>query len=158
VYDLFKSEVASNPEDWADELRDRLGLYHLNPFKRPSREIHIFVFRYPVGALPRLVGKRDVRLIAVPTVLDGWFSEAFCPAPARQSYGHVVYLGEQPYKLRRELLHPVIHFKAEQLFKVGKLTRPVPTDLTAARKEHLRQLRVKTRRADYAKFTDGDLL
>jgi len=156
--DVFGREPLADPPGWIDELRDRLGLYHINPYAQQRNEIPVFVFRYPVKALPLLKGERALRPIAVPTVLDGKFSEAFCPAPSAQPCGYVVYLGEQPYRIRRELLHPPIHFRAHHLFRVGNITKSLPVDLTDARREHLRNLRAQTKRNDYAQITDGDLL
>jgi hypothetical protein len=158
MWDLFGPDPANDPDDWPNELRDRVGLYHLNPAPRSRGEIHIFVFRYRVSALPPLKGERNLRPLAVPTVLDGRFGEAFCPAPGGQPYGFVVYLGNQRYRPRRELLHPSIQFRAEHLFRVGTITRPSPADLIAARSEHLQWLRAETDRTDYALTTDGDLL
>ena len=156
--DLFASDSTYEPADWPNELRDRLGLYHWNPASRSQEEIYIFVFRYPVSVLPPLKGERDLRPIAVPTVLDGHFSEAFCPVPSGQPYGFVIYLGQQPYRLQRELLHPSIQFRAEHLFRVGTVTCSPPADLTGVRRNHLQRLRAETNRTDYAIDTDGDLL
>lgn len=158
VEEIFRPDQGYDPEDWSSELRDCLGLYHLDPFARPGVEINIMVFRYRVGELPELKGERTLRPIAVPTVLDGHFGEAFCPAPVGQACGYVVYLGSAPYRPRREILHPAIQFRAEHLYNVGKITRPVPPDLSVARREHLRWVRGETGRSDYAANTDGDLL
>ena len=155
VYDLFEPAKTQDSTGWPNELRDRLGLYHLDPAIRP---IHVFVFRYAVSDLPTFTEDRNLRPMAVPTVLDGQFGEAFCPAPYGQSFGSVVYLGKETYRLRRELLHPAIQFSADHLFKVGTITQPLPADLTPARKEHLHWLRAETGHVDYANLTDGDLL
>ena len=81
-----KDLLDGGPPDWADVLRDRLGLLHLSP-RRPGQELPIFVFRYPIRRIPRRLGLRDERALAVPTVLDGQLSEAFCPAPMEDAYG-----------------------------------------------------------------------
>jgi hypothetical protein len=157
VKEIFEPNLGYDPEDWPNELRDCLGLCHLDPFARPGVEINIEVFRYRVGELPGLQGERTLRPLAVPTVLDGQFGEAFCPAPNGQACGYVVYLGSAPYRPRREILHPAIQFGAEHLYKVGKITRPVPADLSAARREHLSWVRGETGRSDYSVNMDGDL-
>ena len=154
--ELFGSEPASDSEAWSDELRDRLGLYHLNPFALSVPEIPILIFRYPVKILPRLKDNRTLRPITVPTVLDSRFCEAFCPAPRGQSCGFTVYLGHYEYQSQREILHPPIQFKSEHLFRVGLIKRSLPSDLSSARSLHLLWLRLETGRHDYSVITDGD--
>jgi len=157
VRDLFGTDSSNDPVNWPDELRDRLGLYHFNPASRPGEKIHIMVFRYPINVLPYLVGQPDLFPIGVPTVLDSWFSEAFCPVPAGQLYGHMVDLGQNPYQSQRVLVHPFIKLRAGYLFRVGAITRPLLVDLADVRKAHLQWLREHTGRRDYATMTDGDL-
>lgn len=79
--------------DWADQLRDWLGLAHLSPDLRGLREIDVIAFRYPVSAVPKLIGTATPgasRPLVTPTVLDGLFSHAFCPSPKGQRTGHTV--------------------------------------------------------------------
>ena len=85
--DLFEPHEAT---DWADQLRDRLGLLHLNPGSRTRPSIDVLVFRYPVSTVPRLRGLSvpdDSRPLVPPTVLDGRHSVAFCPAPRGELTG-----------------------------------------------------------------------
>jgi hypothetical protein len=42
--------------DWADQLRDWLGLAHLCPAQRGLPEIDMLVLRYPISAVPKLSG------------------------------------------------------------------------------------------------------
>jgi len=158
LWDLFGPDTSRDSPEWANELRDRFGLYHLNPAMRSAVEIPIFVFRYPVRILPYLRGERDLRPIAIPTVLDGQFNEAFCPAPKDEPCGFTLYLGKQGGTLRREFLHPSVQFQAQHLFRVGTVTSPVPADLSDARAQHLQRICVEASRGDYANITDGDLL
>jgi hypothetical protein len=149
--DLFGKDPAQDQTDWADALCERLGLYHLSPAPRLKKGIDILVFRYPVADLPRLRNRRDFRPLAIPTVLDNRFSEAFCPAPKGQPQGYCVDLGEKrPYKCRREIIHPYFPFAPKHLFRVGRIQRPMPSDLAAARDEHVSWLRAQTGRSDYA--------
>ena len=155
--DIAPADPTQAPLNWADEMRDRLGLYHLNPPDLMRDEIPVFVFRYAVKELPYLTGKeRGLRPVGVPTVLDGAFSVAFCPVPKGQTYGFSVYFGEQSYQARPEIVHPAIQFEPKHLFRVGTIKRQVPPDLLNARKTHLTWLRLETGRYDYSVATDGD--
>lgn len=157
VEEIFKPNPEHDSEDWPNALRDCLGLYHLNPDSRSGVKVDIMVFRYPVKELATFKGDRVLRPFAVPTVLDSNFSVAFCPAPAGQVCGYAVSLENVPLRHRREVLHPVIQFKAKHLYKIGTITQPVPKDLSDVRREHLRWVRNETTRPDYADITDGDL-
>jgi hypothetical protein len=155
---IFGNSPTDDIPDWPDKLRDWAGLYHLDPAGRVG-EVPLFVFRYAVGELPRLKGERERRPLAVPTVLDGRLSEAFCPSPKGQPTGHVVGLGADDDALRREVLHPALPFRAKNLFRAGIVRRPVPVDLTAARRKHLDNLRytISEDYFTYAEETDRDL-
>jgi len=156
VRDLFEKDS----EDWADALRDALGLAHLNPKGGAERGLDVLVFRYPVSDVPGFTGSdRRLRPLVPPTVLDGDFSPAFCPAPHGGLTGHTIDLSAKAKNPRREILHPSVSFQAKQLWKVGTLRRPVnPEDLPTARVLHLWMVRRLGRRDDYARGTDGDLL
>lgn len=119
---------------WADELRNRLGLYHFGP--EP-----MFLFSYPVSKVPRLAGWRLPRPLAIPTVLDGQTNEAFCPAPKGSASGRLVNLAAQGGEPAGEVLHPYLHLDLEHLFRVGEITKEAPTDLEKARRSHIGWLR-----------------
>lgn len=151
------ADCLETASDWAEQLRDRLGLYHLDPIRKPTKELPVLVFKYPVSALPQVRGQRGVKPLAVPTVLDGELSEAFCPAPVGQPCGFVVNLaGDVP--VLREVLHPPISYKLEYLYRSGWVRRPVPADLSAARGYHLTWICTEKGPEDYARATDSDLL
>jgi len=145
--------------DWADEIRDRLGLTHLDPGMRGG-PISVLLFRYPASDIPRLKGAgRDSRPVVPPTVLDGSFSQAFCPAPDGCAEGFTVDLSAKAPEPCREVLHPAFAFEPKHLFRVGEIRCPVGTDqLETARGLHLLALRARCARPDYADTTDGDLL
>jgi hypothetical protein len=157
--DLFGSTPAEDRPGWADGLRNRVGLAHLDPGGRGS-PIDVFVFRYPVGELARIIEFDPAqRALVAPTVLDGRFSDAFCPAPAGQSTGHTLDLGGSHPGPRREVLHPKLAFGAQHLWRVGTITTPFDTaGLDTLRGLHLVWLQGETGRTDYARNTDGDLL
>jgi len=158
VLDLF----ADGSSDWADTLRDSLGLLHFDPSASGAagaRGLDILVFLYRVSEVSRLLGgARDYRPLVPPTVLDGRPSPAFLPAPAGSLTGHAVDLSAAAKHPRREVLHPSIPFQAKHLWKVGTIRRPAePENLAEARGVHLWLVRGVSGRGDYALGTDGDL-
>lgn len=159
LQDLFGVRPDEDVTGWEDTLRDRLGLAHLDPGPR-NETVPIFVFRYPVRHLPRILGSGGERRPMVPpTVLDMRFSEAFCPSPHGGLCGHVVNLNPQTGVMRREVLHPRPSYRATHLWRVGTVRDPVDrARLPEARALHILQLRDATGRDDYAESTDLDLL
>lgn len=163
-YADLEEDLAS--DRWADALRDRLGLAHFDPGESGT-PLDILVFKYPVSQVSRLAGAAShTRPLVPPTVLDGDFSEAFCPAPAGGLTGHVVNLDWDDLEerrlrkaaLRREVLHPKTRLLAKHLFRVGRIEKPVDFEnLPLARAAHLEQVRAASGRADYALGTDKDL-
>jgi len=149
---LGAAPVRDNP-DWADELRDLLGLYHLVAGTR------IVVFRYFVQEIPKPKGRPDLHPLTAPTVLDQDHSEAFCPSPGNANCGHAVDLqGRGRDTPAGEILHPWIRFEPRHLFRVGTIRRPVPPTLDDARGTHLLAVRDLANRPDYASLTDADLI
>nr|VFJ94375.1 MAG: hypothetical protein BECKLFY1418A_GA0070994_103920 [Candidatus Kentron sp. LFY] len=164
--DLFGEIPEQDSPDWVDTLRDRLGLYTYDPKPSGTLEkidpIPILIFRYPIAALPRLSSLDDrKRPLAVPCVLDGDFSHAFCPSPRESDTGHTMDLAGAAScnELTREVLHPAMRLRARHLFRVGSITRPVdPNAIHEQRGLHLIYLRECFRRPEYGKHTDEDLL
>lgn len=157
--DLFGAAPGADPDDWANRLRDRLGLAHLDPGAR-GEPIDVLIFRYEIGSLARILSLgADVRALVTPTVLDGTFSDAFCPAPLGAMTGHTLDLSGACEGPRREVLHPTLAFGARHLWRIGTVN--APTDLASLgtlRGLHLVWLREQCGSADYAADTDGDLL
>ncbi len=140
---------------WADRLRDRLGLAHLDPGARGP--IHILVFRYPVTRVPTRLRLRGRRPLATPTVLDSRWSRAFCPSPPDHHCGRVVDLAAELNEPASEVVPPHFDLDAKDLFRVGRVTKSVPEDLWEARQAHLLWLRERTGHPDYAADTDPEL-
>ncbi len=140
---------------WADRLRDRLGLAHLDPAQRGP--IHILVFRYPVTRVPTRLRLRGRRPLATPTVLDSRWSTAFCPAPSNHHCGRVVDLAAELNEPASEVVHPHFDLEVKDLFRVGRVTKGVPEDLWEARQAHLLWLREQTGHPDFAADTDPEL-
>nr|VFJ56371.1 MAG: hypothetical protein BECKFM1743C_GA0114222_101753 [Candidatus Kentron sp. FM]VFJ56597.1 MAG: hypothetical protein BECKFM1743A_GA0114220_101713 [Candidatus Kentron sp. FM]VFK11251.1 MAG: hypothetical protein BECKFM1743B_GA0114221_101733 [Candidatus Kentron sp. FM] len=165
--DLFGAAPDQDPPGWADDLRDRLGLdgydpKQSDPIAPAERGLDILVFRYPVGAVPRLSGLTGrARPLTVPCVLDGGFSPAFCPSPRGFGTGHTVDLAgaRSCDKLTREILHPAMGLRSEYLFRIGSIQRPVASDaMQVQRGLHLTCLRKNFERPHYGEHTDRDLL
>lgn len=155
--DLFGDKPSDDQAGWADRMRDRLGLAHIDPGTRGPQDV--LIFRYAIEELPSVRQWRDSAPLMPPTVLDGAFSTAFCPAPADSATGHVVHLGGEDKLLRREVLHPPMDYRAKHLWRVGRVQKPVqPDNLPTARAVHLNAMRQHCGRPDYAEATDGDLL
>ena len=151
--DCFGSTPGKDRPDWADELRDLLGLYHM------GAGTSIIVFRYQVQDIPKPRGRPDQRALAAPSVLDGDHSEAFCPSPANLNCGHAVDLRARGHsKPAGEVLHPWIRFEPRHVFRLGTIRAPLPTSIDDARGFHLLAVRELAARADYASVTDADLL
>jgi hypothetical protein len=157
--DLFEPDDTA---DWADQLRDRLGLPHLDPARRARPSIDVLVFRYPVSTIPRLrglTGANESRPLVPPTVLDGGHSPAFCPAPRGELTGYTIDLGLDSPPLRQEVLHPTIAFSPAHVWRVGTIGRTIDENkLSEAREWHLLNVREHTGRGDHAIETDADLL
>lgn len=151
--DFLGATRTQDKPDWADELRDLLGLYHLVAGTR------IVVFRYLVQDIPKVKGRPDLHPLTAPTVLDQDHSEAFCPSPGNANCGHAVDLqGRLRTPPAGEILHPWIRFEPRHIFRVGTILRPVPASLEDARGTHLLAVRDLANRPDYASSTDADLI
>jgi hypothetical protein len=154
VDDLLPEEESDAPIDWADQLRDRLGLTHVRPVGRTP--VEIVVFGYPASRLPS-AGSPVLRPFTIPTVLDMRPFAAFCPSPEGAATGRIVCLeGTLSSGPRREMLHPPILLTQEDVLRCGNVKRG-PSPLPAARKQHLEAIRTTYGRLDYATTTDGDL-
>lgn len=144
VKDIF-TDAAGNRvenEDWADRLRNRFGLGHMDP--KDGEPIPVLMFRYRVRDVIEC-HTDEPNLFAVPTVLDGRFSYYFCPTPGKGwNHGQVLDLStgdENNYSLYCEILHRFIEYKPEFLYKAGWITRSPGKTLENARRIHLEYLK-----------------
>lgn len=146
IKDLFGSTI---DPDWPDKLRDRLALLHLDPTQKgiiQNSRLPVILMRYSVEeVLEATVFDRSMGSFALPTVLDGELSEAFCPSPSPLIEGRAVNLSStiDNYNAICEVLHYRISYQAEHIFKFGWLKRP-PGSLESARPLHLEWLRQKS--------------
>jgi hypothetical protein len=152
-YEDFLDELRDQANtSWADQLRDRVGLYHINQDQIGGLPRRVFLFQYKVQELPHHTeaAARNRRPLAVPVVLDHRLSEAFCPAPRELDRGRVLNLKENaPEVPAREILHLFMPLQVEHLVRVGFVTTPVPDDLSKARRDHLLWLQLLAERKDY---------
>lgn len=156
--DLFGKSPIDDAVGWANQLRDRLGLAHLDPNDRGG-PIDVIVFRYPIKNLAQIETlATDMRALMPPSVLDGKFSQAFCPSPNGQKTGYTLDLSGELNSPQREVLHPTLAFTADNVFRVGTIDTDVDLEsMDMFRGLHLMWLREQCANADYALDTDGDL-
>lgn len=137
---------------WANQLRDRMGLYHINQWLPGGLPRRVFLFKYAVRNVPRHAGRDEAerRPIAVPVVMDHRLFEAFCPAPRELEQGCMLNLEADAHQQpAREVLHLFMPLQVEHLFRVGQVTMPVPDDLASLRRDHLIWLGLLANRNGY---------
>lgn len=147
-------EADINAPDWANRLRDRLGLAHF-PSKTKSGPWPVALMRYTV----KEVAKRATHLranhpLTVPTVLDDQPYEIFHPAPEEANYGRTLHLGDNHdcAGLASEVLHPRIDYLPHHIWKIGAITTRADLSqerLVEMRKTHIECLQLTTERFDF---------
>ena len=130
-----KGLLEHHDDDWPNQLRDRLGLGHLDPGE--SGAIPILVLWYRVEEVRGAVEKN---FATIPTVLDGEFSPFFCPTPKEGWHeGQTVDLspgGEEDFNLTSEILHRAIDYTLEHVYRVGWITKRPGRTCEEARRIH----------------------
>ena len=140
--------------DWANRLRDRLGLAHF-PAKARSGPWPVALMRYTVGeAADRALRLGADHPIVVPTVLDDQPYEIFHPAPEEANFGRTLHLGDNRdcEDLASEVLHLRIDYAPTHIWKVGAITTRAdisPDRLIQMRKTHIECLQLTTDRFDF---------
>ncbi len=151
----FRDEVANefDSPDWPDQLRDRLGLGHLNPGAAGPIEVAVMV--YPAHESNRRQHKLGATCTAAftrPTVLDAELNLFFFPIPLGADYGATLHLGQgKANVLTQEVLHLSFDYKREHLRKIGRITHPfeLGSSLSRARNTHLQTLQATGRGASW---------
>lgn len=158
VFSAFFQDVRDefDEPDWADRLRNRMGLAHISP--SPSGPAPVVVFRYAVKEVPPFSGRRDDRPLAVPSVLDSMFFPSFCPAPSDQDKGQLVDLSSSFQEPVHEILHGWMRLTPQHLYRTGQVTSAPPEDLSEARGTHLTYIQASCGPTDYGKETDSDII
>lgn len=140
VKDIFTNAAGDRIDDdnWADRLRDRFGLGHLNP--ELVGKIPVMLFYYRVNKIIPRHGDASA-VAAIPTIVDGKRTPFFCPTPKNGwDNGQTLDLsegGEDEYTFYREILHRAIEYKPEFLYSAGWITTAPGKTLEQARKIHL---------------------
>jgi hypothetical protein len=134
--------------DWANRLRDRLGLAHY-PSPSIAFATHpVALMRYRVEEVTKRARqlKTDIAL-TVPTVLDSEPYEIFHPAPKESNFGRTLNLsgcGDECERLASEVMHLRIDYQPKHILKVGAITTRAdlsPGRVTGLREQHLFCLR-----------------
>lgn len=135
-------ELLDQP-DWANRLRDVLGLGHLRPWGG-GNAMSVLLMQYNLKRVyDAHIGNKA--WAASPTVLDDvprqMPSPCFFPAPASDSssgYGYTVDLSFPWTSFRREFLHGHIAYSLADIRRIGEVTTDVsPSRIAEARRDHL---------------------
>ncbi len=143
--------------DWANRLRDRLGLAHF-PKKDRTGPWPVALMRYTVGEVADRARRAGAELpLTVPTVLDDMPYEIFHPAPREADYGRTLHLSDNSGcdRLASEVLHLRIDYTPTHIWKVGAITTRAdvtPERLAQLRETHLFCLRYTSERDDFGKL------
>ena len=133
--DLFPEGKHVRP-DWANALRDRLGMGHLKP-DDGGGPVPVLLLKYTVADV--LSVSDAGRKFAIPTVLDSGLHEHFCPTPTDCETGYVLALEaleESGYQLYREIVHSRFSYQLSHCFRVGWIDRAPAVEWRQARKTH----------------------
>ncbi|MBI2513087.1 MAG: hypothetical protein HYV96_14010 [Opitutae bacterium] len=145
--------------DWANRLRDALGLGHIRSWEDPTTR----------AAMPTAVVLMQYNLIRVhdahigrpawaasPTVLDDvprqMPNPCFFPAPkavSLEGYGYTVDLAATGATYRKEFLHGHIAYTLADVRRVGEVTTDATSRIADARKDHRELLK-----SDLVHFAD----
>lgn len=152
AFGAWKDEVVDDlhASDWADRLRDNLGLAHYDPV--PGSTIPVMLMEYDVATVLRSAAANGIRgAFTVPTVLDSEPWQWFFPAPGGLSYGRVLNLGPGPdARLFVEFLHVGIPYTRDHISRMGEIVRPVESiDIRMLRNRHLAALRQFAQQPDF---------
>lgn len=133
-------EVILQQGDWADRLRDALGLGHIRSTGSPMT---VLLMQYNLIRVHNAhIGKPA--WAASPTILDDVPGQmpnpCFFPAPKSVStagYGFTVDLSTSNRSYRKEFLHAKIPYTLDDIHRIGEVTTDVPPALIEkARKDH----------------------
>ncbi|HEX9734399.1 MAG TPA: hypothetical protein VGG06_20700 [Thermoanaerobaculia bacterium] len=157
TFGAFLDDVETEIEapDWANRLRNRLGLSHYHVPAGGAR-IPVALVSYRVAEVIAAAGGDALRAFSVPTVLDGELNAHFFPAPSGVGYGRTLGLEPDPEceRLVAEVLHRRIDYTPDHLLKVGWVTTPIPPYASGAalarlRNGHLSCLRYESHQDDF---------
>lgn len=142
AFSTLLSEVTDelSEGDWADLLRDRLGLAHYSPTGSPEP---VALCRYSVASVHSEAATGYP--ITMPTVLDCKPWEFYFPAPKSLQFGRAMALTpcENEEDLKVEFLNSRVTYSPETIWKIGQIVTPAPLhDIGDLREHHLFALQV----------------
>lgn len=141
--------------DWAQRMRDRLGLAHFDCRTGP---IQVALMKYSVSEVRNAANIQDgACAITAPTVLDSGPWPFFFPAPRDLSCGRTMPLVAvaDDRDLLAEVLHFRISYRREHIVRLGELREPPEAfDLRVLRNHHLLAVRVASGRDDFGEEID----
>lgn len=142
AFSTLLSEVADElgKDDWADALRDKLGLAHYAPTGAPEP---VALCRYSVADVYREATTGVP--ITMPTVLDSDPWEHYFPAPKSLQFGRAMALTpcNDEEDLKVELLNARVAYSHENIWKVGQIVTSAPSyDISDLRALHLLALQI----------------
>lgn len=146
--DELVGEMAS--VDWADLIRDRLGLGHYAPL--PGSGITVLRMRYPVSYVQKNAMDRSAALFVRPIALDGGLNPWFFPAPRGLEFGRTLDLQKDEDCARHiaEILHQRIDYRVSHIDRLGEIRRALPGhSLRERRNQHLFCLQLHSDRHDF---------
>jgi hypothetical protein len=153
AFAAFRGEVfgeVTDDAEWANRLRDRLGLAHYDCTKGPEP---VALMGYTVREVLRQAARAGPGCtFTSPTVLDTGPWPYFYPAPAQIRCGRTMSLFQvkDDSELFCEILHVRLTFRRQHIVRLGEITRPVPDfDLKALRNHHLLALQIASGRDDF---------
>lgn len=153
--------------DWPHDLRDRLGLAHLQP---NLEAIPVALMCYSVNDVREwLVANSTAPLasaFARPTALDGELSPVFHPVPfpAATNYGYTLHLdaAADRRQFTPEILNARIDYQPRHIKALGWISRPhllgnppIAASLRSARNAHLTALQARCSRPDFGALLPG---
>lgn len=141
VAPFAEAEDILKQPDWANRLRDALGLGHIKPWAGNAMTVVLMQYNL-VRVHNAHIGKPA--WAASPTVLDDVPGQmpnpCFFPAPKKASvdgYGYTVDLATTGATYRKEFLHGHIAYTLDDIRRIGEVTTDVPPSRIAdARKDH----------------------
>lgn len=140
-------EALLDQADWANQLRDVLGLGHFQP--QAGQGVTVVAFRYNMERV-RKKHQRAPGFAAAPSVLDDMPTSGgnvcFLPAPVRLSppeYGSTVDLSGGGNS-KSEFVHASIPYEIADIWRIGEVTTGVSDDqISSARSQRISQLSTK---------------
>jgi hypothetical protein len=126
AFSTLLSEVTDTlqQDDWADALRDMLGLAHYAANAAPEP---IALCKYSVDDVHSEA--KTGTPITMPTVLDSEPWEHYFPAPKSLQFGRAMALlpCDNEEDLKVELLNSRVTYTHKNIWKLGQIVRPAPS-------------------------------